>query len=128
MDVTEGVLGSCQVTVIASLSSCATATTLEGHEGTPTSEDVMNQDCIQRRVRAPVCVCVRACVRACVCALLCVCVCVRACVRVCVWGGFVCVHRTLCVFKYTCVTCGCGGVVCVHRTLCVFKYMCVMCV
>ena len=39
VDVTGGVLGSCcQVTVIASLSSCATATTLEGHEGTPTSD------------------------------------------------------------------------------------------
>ena len=38
VDVTGGVLGGCcQVTVIASLSSCATATTLEGHEGTPTS-------------------------------------------------------------------------------------------
>ena len=39
VDVTGGVLGGCcQVTVIASLSSCATATTLEGHEGTPTSD------------------------------------------------------------------------------------------
>ena len=39
VDVTGGVLrGCCQVTVIASLSSCATATTLEGHEGTPTSD------------------------------------------------------------------------------------------
>ena len=36
MDVTGGVLGGCcQVTVIALLSSCAIATTLEGHEGTP---------------------------------------------------------------------------------------------
>ena len=33
-----GVTGCCQVTVIASPSSCATATTLEGQEGTPTSE------------------------------------------------------------------------------------------
>ena len=39
VDVTGGVLGDCcQVTVIASLSSCAAATTLEGHEGTPTSD------------------------------------------------------------------------------------------
>ena len=39
VDVTGGVLGGCcQVTVIASLSSCATATKLEGHEGTPTSD------------------------------------------------------------------------------------------
>ena len=39
VNITGGVLGSCcQVTVIASLSSCATATTLEGHEGTSTSE------------------------------------------------------------------------------------------
>ena len=38
VDVTGGGLeGCCQVTVIASLSSCATATTLEGHEGTSTS-------------------------------------------------------------------------------------------
>ena len=40
VDVTGGVLGGCcQVRVTASLSSCATATTLEGHEGTPTSEE-----------------------------------------------------------------------------------------
>ena len=39
VDVTGGVIGGCcQVTVIASLSPCATATTLEGHEGTPISE------------------------------------------------------------------------------------------
>ena len=39
VDVTGGELGGCcQVTVIASLSSCATATTLEGHEGTSTSD------------------------------------------------------------------------------------------
>ena len=37
VDVTGGVLGGCcQAIVIASLSSCATATTLEGHEGTST--------------------------------------------------------------------------------------------
>ena len=40
VDVTGGVLGGCcQVTVIASLSSCATTTTLEGHGGTPTNEE-----------------------------------------------------------------------------------------
>ena len=39
VDVTGGGLGGCcQVTVITSLLSCATATTLEGHEGTPTSD------------------------------------------------------------------------------------------
>ena len=39
VDVIGGVLGGCcQVTVIASLSSCATATTREGHGGTPTSD------------------------------------------------------------------------------------------
>ena len=38
VDVTGGVSGCCQVTLIASLTSCATATTLEGHEGTPTSD------------------------------------------------------------------------------------------
>ena len=39
VDVIGGGLGGCcQVTVIASLSSCATAPTLEGHEGTPTSD------------------------------------------------------------------------------------------
>ena len=50
MDVTGGVLGGCcQVTVIASLSSCATATTLDGHEGTPTSEED-GKCCIQKSV------------------------------------------------------------------------------
>ena len=43
VDVTGGVLGGCcQVIVTASLSSCATATTLEGHEGTPTSDHEEN--------------------------------------------------------------------------------------
>ena len=43
VDVTGGELGGCsQLTVIASLSSCATATTLEGHEGTPTSDHEEN--------------------------------------------------------------------------------------
>ena len=43
VDVTGGEVGGCcQVTVIASLSSCATATTLEGHKGTPTSDHERN--------------------------------------------------------------------------------------
>ena len=38
VDVTGGVLGECcQVTVIASLSILPTATTLKGHEGSPSS-------------------------------------------------------------------------------------------
>ena len=39
VDVTGGILGGCcQVTVRALLSPLSTATTLEGHEGTPTSD------------------------------------------------------------------------------------------
>ena len=62
MDVTGGVLGGCcQVTVIALLSSSATATTLEGHEGTPTSErnekqefvyyNIINCQCFQFKIK-----------------------------------------------------------------------------
>ena len=70
VDVTGGVSkGCCQVTVIASLSSRATATTLEGHEGRPTSEGDEKQGSYPE-----------ACVHIHVCVCVCLCVCTFVCV------------------------------------------------
>ena len=119
MDVTGGVLGGCcQVTVIASLSSCATATTFEGHEGTPTGEGndegLHPEVCVHVHVGVCVCACVCVCVCVCVCACACVCVCVCVCACACVYVC-VCIHNmTLCILS----TCACA---CVF--LCMYTYV-----
>ena len=92
------------------MSSSTTATTLEGHEGTPTSEGDEKQDdeqglhpevcghvrvCVCVCMCVCVCVCVRVCVHVCVCMCVCVRACVRTCVRMCVGAYilvFVCLH------------------------------------